>query len=92
MKKGLCQKGRSKSQAQTSTRKTTVEERTNFKHRELSESEATLPIQEAESFQQIPPLPVQRGILYPRTVHSHRLVTGLAQEMQCVCFSCLQTF
>jgi len=36
MKKGLCQKGRSKIQAQTPTSKTTVEERTNFKHREVN--------------------------------------------------------
>ena len=55
-----------------------MEERTNFKHRELSEFEATLPVQGAESFQQIPPLLVQRGILYARTVHSHCLITGVS--------------
>ena len=49
-----------------------------FEHRQLSESEATLPVQAARSSQQVPPLPAQRGILYPRTVHSHCLVTGVS--------------
>ena len=36
-----------------------MEERTHFEHRELSESEATLPPQGTGSSQQVPPLPAQ---------------------------------
>ena len=36
-----------------------------FLNRELSESEATLPVQAAGSSQQAPPLPAQRGLLCP---------------------------
>ena len=38
-----------------------------FLNRELSESEATLPVQAAGSSQQAPPLLAQRGLLCPRT-------------------------
>ena len=38
-----------------------------FEHRELSESEATLPVQAAGSSQQAPFLQAQRGLLCPRT-------------------------
>ena len=34
-----------------------------FKHRELSESEATLPAQGTGTSQQVPPLPAQKGIV-----------------------------
>ena len=42
-----------------------------FLNRDLSESEAV------GSSQQAPPLPAERGILCPRTVHSHCLVPGV---------------
>ena len=69
-------------QAQTPTSKTSVEERTHFEHRELSESEATLPPQGTRTSQQVPPLPAQ-GLC---TVTAWPLES--AQEMHSVCFSC----
>ena len=49
-----------------------------FEHRELSESEAILPVQETGSSQQVPPFPAQRGFLFFRTVQSHCLVIGIS--------------
>ena len=53
-----------------------------FLNRELSESEATLPLQGTGSSQQVPPLPAQ-GLC---TVAAWSLES--AQEMLSVCFSC----
>ena len=72
-------KGRYKRQAQIPTSKTSVEERTHFEHRELSESEATLPLQGTGSSQQVPPLLAQRLC----TVTTQSLES--AQEMHSVC-------
>ena len=47
-----------------------MEERTHFEHRELSESEATLPLQGTGSSQQVPP--------GPGTVHGRCLVPGVS--------------
>ena len=81
-KKGPWMKGRYKRQAQIPTSKTPVEERTYFKHRELSQSEATLPPQGTGSSQQVPSLPAQ-GLC---TVTAWPLES--AQEMHSVCLSC----
>ena len=44
-------------------KKTSVSKESIFKHRELSESEATLPAQGIGTSQHVPPLLAQRGIL-----------------------------
>ena len=71
-------KGRYKRQAQIPTSKTSVEERTYFEHRELSQSEATLAPQGTGSSQQVPPLPAQRLSVTTQSLES-------AQEMHSVC-------
>ena len=69
--------------------KTSLVERISFKHRELSEPEATLPAQGTGTSQQVPLLPDQRGILVTPglcTVTAYTFQS--AQEMRFVCISC----